>query len=203
MKKENKKENIWTREFNPSIDIIIKYIKIIAKYIYDKILTRWGIFLISLVGFGYIMINIYIYIYLDSFYPNSELINEAVQFKRYVVCSDSSLCLRIIKSITNLSYIFIPIFLYSTIFLFYKNKEKFEKWKRLTVKYLLWYILIGYVASKYGGNSTTYSISAADILSILGPIFYFVYLVGVFSRKLSTFLIVLVISLIIWRINSW
>ena len=64
MKKENKNENIWTREFNPSIDIIIKYIKIIAKYIYDKILTRWGIFLISLVGFVYIMINIYIYIYI-------------------------------------------------------------------------------------------------------------------------------------------
>ena len=151
MKNENNKnENIWTREFNPSvdivyyIDIIIKYIKIIAKYIYDKILTRWGIFLISLMGFGYVSWYFYIYIKYGDVYPHPDIVNQ-IQFYVDYICRNNYQCNDNIQNITYLSLIFIPIFLYSTIFLFYKNKEKFEKWRLFTLWYLFWYILIGMI----------------------------------------------------------
>ena len=208
MKKENKNENIWTREFNPSvdivyyIDIIIKYIKIIAKYIYDKILTRWGIFLISLVGFGYVCIDWYIFIYLGSYYPEPKIRDQWFHLKE-IVCIGNSECINIVTDGWWLFLIFIPIFLYSTIFLFYKNKEKFEKWRLFTLWYLFVYILLGIPGLKdTGGIAGELGIIVFLTVSLT---IYLLISSWIISKKLGifmTFLIVSISTIIYWEVNA-
>ena len=66
MKKENNKNknkgiSIFPKDkdYKPNPNLLK-----VSDYIYNKLGSRWGIFLISLVGFGYVCIFIYIYKYL-------------------------------------------------------------------------------------------------------------------------------------------
>ena len=188
-KNENKGISIFSKDkdYKPNPNLLK-----VSDYIYNKLGSRWGIFLISLLYLIYISIYI-----LDI----PTLGDKTIFYIRdifSVICLSKESCISFLESsFFIIGCISIPIFLYSTIFLFYKNKEKFEKWRLFTFKYLLFYIFFGYLSSQDNGYHS-FGPSAIEVFLFISLPLYLIFSILIFSKKLFAIISISIIIILTW-----
>jgi hypothetical protein len=100
------------------------------------------------------------------------------------LCYRLSNCVTTINTIAALSFLFFSFLFFSVLFLFQKNKEKFTKWRKFSLLFLLVYVLIVAIFPWYIGDGFM-SFQKSQVVILLTIIHFIISLFFLFGTNKS------------------